>query len=82
VADAVTVTLGGVGDKARAWVAEGRFASMSEVVREGIKALDRQEHLLDSIFNAKLAEALADDRLGAPIDEVFDSLRLALRKPK
>jgi antitoxin ParD1/3/4 len=82
VADAVTVTLGGMGDRAREWIAQGRYASMSEVVREGIKALDRQEDLLDSIFNAKLAEALADDRPGVPIDEVFDSLRLALRQPK
>jgi antitoxin ParD1/3/4 len=80
MADAVTVTLGGVGDKARAWVAEGRYASMSEVMREGIKALDRQEDLLDAIFNAKLAEALADDRPGTPIDEAFATIRAALRR--
>jgi antitoxin ParD1/3/4 len=82
MADAVTVTLGGVGDKARAWVSEGRYASMSELVREGIKALDRQEDLLDTIFNAKLAEALADDRPGTPIDEAFETIRSAMRKQR
>jgi antitoxin ParD1/3/4 len=71
MADAVTVTLGKMGDRARAYVAEGRFASMSEVVREGIKALDRQEAVLAAYYKAKIAESLADSRPSVPLDDAI-----------
>lgn len=80
MADAVSVTLGGMGDRARAWIAEGRYASMSEVVREGLRALERQELLLDEILKAKVAEALADRRPASPLDEAFDRIRAGVRK--
>jgi antitoxin ParD1/3/4 len=80
MADAVTVTLGGMGERARKYIAEGRYASMSEVVRAGLRALDREEEMLDSVFKAKMLEALADDRPGIPFDEAFEQVQAALPK--
>ncbi len=78
MADAVTVTLGGMGVRARALVDSGRFASMSEVVREGIKALDRQEEMLDLILKAKIAEALADSRPRIPLNEAMALVKASM----
>ncbi len=79
MSDNVSVTLGGMGDRARAWIASGRYASMSEVVREGLRALERQEAEFDAILKAKVQEALADDRPGIPLDHAFDCLESRLR---
>jgi antitoxin ParD1/3/4 len=43
MADAITVTLGEMGNRARQFIAEGRYATMSEVVRAGLRALEREE---------------------------------------
>lgn len=71
----VTVTLGPLKERAEAYVASGRFASMSEVVREGLRALDRQEALLDAIYKAKIEEALADPRPPVPLEEGLARVR-------
>ena len=71
MADAVTVTLGGMGERARAYIADGRYASMSEVVRAGLRALDREEELLTAYYRAKVSEALADTRPHVPLDEAI-----------
>ena len=39
----ITVTIGEMGERAAARVASGRYASMSEVVRAGLCALDREQ---------------------------------------
>jgi antitoxin ParD1/3/4 len=77
MADAVTVTLGGVGDKARAWVAEGRYASMSEVVREGIKALDRENSALIEYYRSLVSESLADPRPRVPLEDAIARVKAA-----
>lgn len=56
----VTVTLGPLTKLAQARVKSGNYASMSEVVRAGLRALDREEALLDELLKARIAEALAD----------------------
>lgn len=71
MADAVSVTLGGMGDRAREWIAQGRYASMSEVVREGLRALEREKHVLDAYYRAKIEEAINDPRPYVDIEEAF-----------
>jgi antitoxin ParD1/3/4 len=78
MADAVTVTLGGMGARARQYIAEGRYASMSEVVRAGLRALDREEAEFDAILKAKVEEALADPRPYIPFEEAMAQVRAAL----
>ncbi|GAA4781293.1 hypothetical protein GCM10023219_31970 [Stakelama sediminis] len=71
----VTVTLGRLAETAQAYVAEGRYASMSEVMRAGIRALEREQQALDSIYRAKVAEALADQREAVPLAKGFAEVR-------
>lgn len=70
----VTVTLGAMGDRARAHVESGRYASLSEVMRAGLRALDREEAALDAVLKAKVEAALADDRPLMSLDEAFDAV--------
>ena len=71
----VTVTLGPMTERAEALMASGRFASMSELMREGLRALDRQEALLDDIYRRRLEEALADSRPPVPLDQGLARVR-------
>jgi antitoxin ParD1/3/4 len=84
----VSVTLGPLGARAEARVRDGQYASMSEVVRAGLRALEREEAILDRLFppideddpawQAKvkraIAESLADPRPSIPADEAFAQL--------
>lgn len=67
----ISVTLGPLAKKAEARVKSGEYASISEVVREGLRALDWQDELFDEILKRKVEEALADPRPSIPIDQVF-----------
>ena len=72
---AVTVTLGNMAERAEAHLAAGKYSTMSEVIREGLRALDRQEALLDAVYKAKLEEALADMRPPVPLAEGLARVR-------
>lgn len=61
-------------------VASGRYASVSEEVRAGLRALEREEAALDAILKAKVEAALADPAPSNPQLEVFDALRAAHAK--
>lgn len=77
---AVTVTLGSMAERAQEHIRLGRFSTMSEVVREGLRALDRQEAMLDALYKTKLEEALADPRPSIPLEEAFERVRKAARE--
>jgi antitoxin ParD1/3/4 len=80
----ISVTLGPLAAKVEERVRSGDYASASEVVRAGLRALEREEALLDRLlppidesdpaFQARLKaaveEALADPRPDIPIEEV------------
>jgi len=72
----VTVTLP---EGQRAFVEErvrnGRFASASEVVRAGLRALEREEAHLDEWMREKVREAVDDPRPSIPAEDVFAEVR-------
>ena len=71
----VSVTLGPLAAAAEERVKQGRYASISEVVRAGLRALEREEAEFDAILKRKVEEALADPRPDIPVEEVEDFLR-------
>jgi antitoxin ParD1/3/4 len=71
----VTVTLGGMAKSAQAHVASGRYSSISEVVRAGLRALDREEEAHDAFLKQKIHDAYADPRPRLSLNEAFDELR-------
>jgi antitoxin ParD1/3/4 len=71
----VTVTLGALTEMAQGHVASGRYASVSEVVRAGLRALEREESALDALLKAKVQQALANPAKAIPQADVFADLR-------
>ncbi|MDP8912265.1 MAG: type II toxin-antitoxin system ParD family antitoxin [Pseudomonadota bacterium] len=70
----LSVTLGPLAARAEARVKSGAYNSLSEVVRAGLRALDREEAAFDAIMRAKVADALAADRPAVPAAEAFAEL--------
>jgi antitoxin ParD1/3/4 len=70
----VTVTLGPLTEMAQSHVKSGRYASVSEVVRDGLRALEREEAALDAVLKAKVEAALADPAPAIPQRNVFADL--------
>lgn len=72
---ALTVTLGHLKDAVDERVRTGRYASASEVVRAGLRALEREEAALVDLMRRRIEEALADPRPSVPAEAVFARLR-------
>ena len=71
----VTVTLGEMQERVDARVSSGAYASVSEVVRAGLRALEREEAAIETVLHRKVQEALEDAALTLPADQVFTELR-------
>ncbi len=74
----VTVTLGELAEAAQARVADGRYASLSEVVRAGLRALDREEAALDDLIRARIAAVNAAPADAVPLADAMAGLRARL----
>jgi len=84
----ITVTLGPLAERVEARVRSGDYASVSEVIRAGLRALDREDALIERLFvpideddpkwiayvRDKVEEALADPRPPIPAEEAFARL--------
>lgn len=71
----VTVTLGKLKQFVDEQVERGHYASASEVVRAGLRALEREEDVLRAWTKQKVEEALNDPRPDIPAEEVFAEIR-------
>jgi len=84
----VNVTLGPLAQRVEARVRSGEYASVSEVVRAGLEALDREDAVFERLFppideddpewiayvREKVEEAFADPRPPIPAEEAFARL--------
>ena len=71
----ITVTLGPLAEAVQSRVSSGRYTSASEVVRAGLRALEREEEALDALLKARIEESFANPAPSIPQDEVFATLR-------
>jgi antitoxin ParD1/3/4 len=71
----ITVTLGELQERVDSRVQSGAYASVSEVLRAAVRALDREDAALDDWLRERIEEALADPRPNVPAREVFERLR-------
>lgn len=66
----ISVTIGPFAEKIERRIRDGEYSSASEVVRAGLRALDRGDELFDEILKAKVLEALADPRPSISSEEM------------
>lgn len=71
----VTVTLGKQHAILDASLASGNYESASEVVRAALRALDREEAVLQEVMRERIRESLSDPRSDVPSETVFARLR-------
>lgn len=71
----ISVTLGELQERVEARVRSGAYSSASDVLRAGLRALDREEAAIDAVLRRKVQEALDDPRAAIPADQVFAELR-------
>lgn len=58
-----------------AHLASGDFSDASDVIRAGLRALDREAAARGAVMQAAIEEALGDSRTSLPAREVFERLR-------
>src|SRR5215218_976386 len=61
-------------------VRAGRFASASEVVRAGLRALEREEAHLDEWMREQVLEALNHPRPSIPAEDVLERLNARIHQ--
>lgn len=71
----ITVTLGDMAPRVEALRRAGHYASTSEVLRAGVRALEREQEALDAYMREHVRQALEDPRPSVDADEVFDRLK-------
>jgi antitoxin ParD1/3/4 len=71
----ITVTLGKQQASVDRRLASGSYDSASEVIRAALRALDREEAVIDQVMKEKVLASLADARPDVPAEDVFARLR-------
>ncbi len=75
ISQPVTVTLGPLKQFVDQQVERGNYASASEVVRAGLRALELEQSHLDDWMREKVREAFEDPRPDIPAERVVADLR-------
>ena len=78
----ITVTLGKQRASLEEHLASGQYESASEVVRAGLRALDREKKAFEDMMRVKIQEALDDPRPPIPADEAFARVRAHIGERK
>ena len=78
----ITVTLGKQQAILEERLASGEYESASEVMRAGLRALERERIAFDEMLRRKVQEALDDPRPSIPIEEAFARLRAYIAELK
>jgi antitoxin ParD1/3/4 len=71
----LTVTLGEQQRSIDRRLESGLYESASEIIRAALRALDREEAMIDEIMRQKIRASLADPRPDIPAEDVFARLR-------
>jgi antitoxin ParD1/3/4 len=78
----ITVTLGALAERVVTRVQSGAYASASEVLRDGLRALDREDAAFEAMMRVKLAEAMADPRPTLSFDDAMAELEFRARRQR
>ena len=71
----ISVTLGPQQASLERRLQSGQYDNASEVLRQALRALDREEAALDEVLRQKVKAAMADRRPSVPAGEVFKRIR-------
>ena len=71
----ISVTLGSQQASLDRRLQSGEYESASEVLRDALRALDREDVILDEALREKVKAAMADRRPSVPAADVFRRLR-------
>lgn len=71
----ISVTLGSQQVSLERRLKSGQYDNASEVLRHALRALDREESLLDEVLREKVKASMADPRPDVPAADVFKRLR-------
>ena len=71
----ITVTLGPLQASLERRLESGQYDNASEILRSALRALDREDALLDEVLREKVRASMADRRSSVPAGDVFRRLR-------
>ena len=71
----ISVTLGSQQASLERRLKSGRYDNASEVLRHALRALDREEAMLDEALRKTIEASMADRRPSVPAGEAFKRLR-------
>lgn len=71
----ISVTLGPQHASLERRLRSGQYDNASEILRQALRALDREEAMLDQALREKVHASMADPRPSVPAGDVFKRLR-------
>lgn len=72
---AIRVELGAQHASLQRRLESGQYGDASEVLRDALRALDREDATLDEVLREEVRASMADKRPSVPAEDVFKRLR-------